>query len=87
MQFMLQYITNSNKIGKNMQLMHPTTCCLWHLWLETASYKLPITIYQLQIANYNLSITNCQLQIANCQLLNDQKTSQSHLNSQTSLTP
>ena len=24
---MSQYITNSNKIGKNMQLMRPTTCC------------------------------------------------------------
>ena len=24
---MLQYITNSNKIGKNMQVMRPTTCC------------------------------------------------------------
>ena len=25
---MSQYITNSNKMGKNMQLMRPTTCCV-----------------------------------------------------------
>ena len=34
-----------------------------------------------------MPITKCQLQIASYKLLNDQKTSQSHLNSHTSLTP
>ena len=41
----------------------------------------------LPFSNCLLPIGHCQLQIANCQLLNDQKTSQSHLNSHTSLTP
>ena len=51
------------------------------------NYKLSITNCHLQIVTYKQPITSFQLQIANWQLLIDQKTSQSHLNSHTSLTP
>ena len=68
----------------------------WHFCLSNYSnYLLEIALFLMgsnvqllcAVTNYLLLIAYCQLLIANYQLLNNLITSQSHLNSHTSLTP
>ena len=54
---------------------------------QTIPLPITITLFHLPITSCLLPNTNCLLPIAHCQLLNDQKTSESPLNSHTSLTP
>ena len=72
--------------------LQPHIECLMHIAIF--NLQSPISKCLFPVVNYLLPISKCLLLIANyllpitiCQWLNNQKTSQSHFNSHTSLTP